>query len=200
MGFFDETLDASWLARPRALVPDAPWVAPPHDLIPAYLAFRLDVWRTVDLAIWIVGTAVYPCGALFELHIRWGTARRITQPLIPGDKGREGLCLGLLLGDGAKLLATPRNRQSREIRPHTKCTLVVAPLRARPQVSVTELWLWSLPRDDVTWIIEWRAQRVPESRVSMSCAALLAAVRDVQAAWLTEDGRSARATSARLRT
>jgi hypothetical protein len=181
MGFFDEIIDPAWLRPTASALPDPPWVGPPHDVMPAPVVMEMEFVRMGDLAVWMSGAAVFPCGVSFELQVRWGDGRRVQLPLVPGERGRDGLCLGALFDDGHRELAVPRRRQSTERAPSQ--SLVAAPLRVRPHQATSEIWLWPLPEISLTWILEWRAQRVGESRVRTEASEFTAAARNARPVW-----------------
>jgi len=129
--------------------------------------------------VWIAGTSVFPCGIRLELHVRWASARRIPVPLIPGDRGRRGLCLGILFDDGRRVLAVPRRRQARDA--NAASYLTVAPVAAGAHSATTEIWLWPLPTVSLTWALEWQDQRVAESRAPFDVTAIPEAASNARA-------------------
>lgn len=181
MRFFDEVIDPAWLSAPRSASPDPPWLGPPYDVLPAHVETHLELTRTIDLAVWITGAAVFPCGVSFELQVRWSGGRQVHLPLVAGDRGRNGLCLGALFDDGRRALAVPLRRHSAEFAPAQ--SLVAAPLRTRQYQVTNEIWMWPLPNVSVTWVLEWRAQRVGESRVRFDTSGINDAARDSRPVW-----------------
>jgi hypothetical protein len=182
MGFFDEIIDAAWLTpRANRTSDPPPWLGPPHDVVPAHVATDLEIVQTSDLAVWISGAAVFPSGVNFELQVRWCERRQIQLPLMPGVGGRDGLCLGVLFDDGRRLLATPRRLQSSQSAPSQ--SMVVAPLRARPHFATSEIWLWPLPKDSLTWVLEWRGQRIGESLARLEMETFADAARRARPVW-----------------
>jgi hypothetical protein len=141
MGFFDEIIDASWLTpKPSLPVPDPPWLGAPHDLVPAYVETHLEFARAPALAVWITGASIFPSGISLALEVRWDGSRQIQVPLVPGERGRAGMCLGAQFHDGERVLALTRRRQ-RSTQPARR-SLVVTPLRARLNAATIEIWLW----------------------------------------------------------
>jgi len=181
MGFFDEIIDPAWLAPSPTALPEPPWLGPPHDVRAIQLPIELDFVRTSDLALWISGATVFPSGITFDLQVRWGRARRVALPLLVGDRGRGGLCLGVAFDDGRRALAVPRRRQLRQREPQQ--SLVATTLRARPYQTTNEIWMWPLPAESLTWVLEWRAQQVAESRVRFTADGLADAARRARPVW-----------------
>ena len=188
MGFFDEVIDPAWIVPRENYSPDPPWLGPPHDVIPARVETELELVRTLDLVVWISGSAVFPGGVGLELHVRWNRPRRVQLPVVPGDLGRRGLCLGVHFDDGRRVLAIPRRRQPTQAQ-QTQL-VVVAPLRARPCFATTEIWLWPLPTVALSWVVEWRDQRIGESRVRFDVAPLGDVACDARPVWPARHGAS----------
>jgi hypothetical protein len=165
VSFFDEIIDPRWL-RPINDNRRARWLGPPDDVIPGYTNVRLSLYRANDLAIWLVGADVFPDGVRLSLETRWRTPRSVTPPVVPGARGREGLCLGVELGGGRRLLATSHAALAATEGP-VDSALVVLGTGAETFQNTTTLWLWPLPHEDVTWVLEWRLQGVPEVRTCL---------------------------------
>jgi len=182
MGFFDEIVDADWLVSGQVDPPsDPPWLGPPCDIVPQCRDVEIEFVRSRDIALWMSGAAVFPSGVALTLEIRWGTGRRVGLPVIPGERGRSGLCLGACFDDGHRVLAASRRRQSGE----SARTLVVAPLRARPHFATIEVWLWPLPEVSLTWVLEWRAQRIRETALRWDTSSLAEGARGSQPVWMS---------------
>jgi hypothetical protein len=182
MGFFDEIVDAAWLIPGQTDPPsDPPWLGPPCDTVPQRCDVEIEFVRARDIALWMSGAAVFPSGVALTLEIRWGADHRVGLPVIPGERGRSGLCLGARFDDGHRILAAPRRRQSSK----SSRTLVVAPLRARPQLATVEVWLWPLPEVSLAWIVEWRAQGIRETAVRWDTSSLREAARQTRPVWLS---------------
>jgi len=188
MGFFDEIIDADWLAASGPPSPDQPWIGPPHDVVPTPLGLELELVRTDDFLIWLSGAAVFPCGVSFELQVRWDGNRRVQLPVVPGERGRAGLCLGALSDDGQRTIAVPRRRQPAD--PGQARALVAAPLRARPHQATSEVWMWPLPAMSFTWVLEWQGQSVRETRAPFDVSKLSDAAHRARPVWrrATEKG------------
>jgi len=182
VGFFDEIVDAAWLVSEQSDPPSDPaWLGPPCDFVPKRCDLDIEFVRSRDMSLWMPWAEVFPYGVALTLEVRWAAAQRVALPVIPGERGRAGLCLGAEFDDGHRVLATSRRRQSRES--PLERTLVVAPLRARPNLATIEVWLWPLPHVSLTWVLEWRAQRIRETAVRWDTSALSEAASQSQRVW-----------------
>lgn len=164
MGYFDEVIDQNWLDVRSPIVPDPSWIGPPHDCVPSCVAIQSEVVEGQNIALWISGAAVYPAGLWFELHVRWRRHRNVEMPLIPGLRGRNGLCLGAIVDDHQRIIATGRRPAAAGVDPGR--TIAASPLVARPHIAVCGLWVWPTPKVSLTWVVEWRAQRLREVRIA----------------------------------
>ena len=181
MGFFDEMIDSRWLERRPTRQGDAAWLGPPHTEIPHRFDPEMALVATDDLDIRVSSASVYGCGVALDLEIRWTFGRRIALPLIPGTRGRDGLCVGAVWDDGERLLALTRERVRAAEAPER--ALVAAPLRMRPNLVGIELWLWPRSDRDITVIMEWRGQRITECRGVLRASSVLVAARQVVTLW-----------------
>lgn len=164
MGFFDEIVDAAWLVTEPSTPPaDPPWLGPPYDVVPQHCEVEIEFVRTRGISLWMSRADVFPSGVALTLEVRWEAAQQIALPVIPGDRGRSGLCLGARFDDGSRVLAASRRRHSAAGDLPPDRTIVVAPLRARPHMATIEVWVWPLPEVSLTWLLEWRAQRIRET-------------------------------------
>ena len=182
MGFFDEVIDDAWLvasARPRS-VPE--WCRPPGDVRGAPVPTSVDLVRCRDLAVWIGNPVAYPTGISFELHIRWQLPRRVAPPFLPGRAGRNGLCLGAQTDEGQRLLAI-RIPKLLRMPEQPGPVLAVSGARHDDDRAIVALWLWAPVGESLTWVFEWRAQRVVETRVAFSLAAFRQAGVQAERLW-----------------
>jgi len=87
-----------------------------------------------------------------------------------------------LYDDGRRAVATPRRRQARD-RNTAEYALVAAPLAAGPYYATSEIWVWPLPRVSLTWVLEWRAQRLGEYRQHLDVTAFPDAATKARCIW-----------------
>lgn len=184
MAFFDQVIDPRWLTQQRAFSRD-PWLAPPGNVVPARAADRGVFVRTNDIAVWLSLGDLYADGLALALNVRWRTPRQVRTPLIPGDRGRNGLCLGAEFADGLRRLAVSRKALAPGSKPSPP-TLLVTSWTAQEWQATAALWLWPLPERPVTWVVEWRSQRIAETHWVMDVEPLLSQVNQAEALWPLE--------------
>ena len=184
LGFFDLLVDPAWLksSREHEGQRSAPWLGPPPDVLPHRSVTHHEVARTPDLAIWISGTSVFPSGMSLELQVRWRGERRVMAPLIPGQRGRRGLCLGVLFDDGRRVLAKSPSDLHGQSQPE-QAGLTATARTAGTYQATTDLWLWPLPDQPLTWVLEWQFQRVAETHVPFEADSLAALARSARPPW-----------------
>jgi len=141
------------------------------------------LFRASDLAIWIDHAVAYPQGVCFEMQIRWRSPRRAGPPFLPGAGGRQGLCLGLAGDDGLLVLATRLTDRSTAPPPSHRPALLALRARHGADRASVALWLWSVLDQPLSWVFEWRVQRVPEMRVPLDVSALQEAARSALPLW-----------------
>jgi hypothetical protein len=181
MGFFDELTDARWLLPDVS--PDAPsWIGPPHNLVAATRELHQELWIGDVLALWLTGADVYPTGLRLFLHARWRKPGYVVPPLVPGNRGRDGLCLAVELDGARRALATPRDLAP-PTAPLNEVSLVATTCTGTRFGATTELWVWPLPSRELRFVVEWRAQRIPEVSAKLDAAPFVAGLADVTELW-----------------
>jgi hypothetical protein len=186
MAFFDETIDPRWLIRPAGEKAPAAWWGPPHNVVPRVEKVAAMVTRAPDLAIWLADFEIFPSGYTATLHVRWRSSRRIIPPLVPGERGRRGLCVGVILADGRRTVAVTREAVSRTAEPREPI-LVSLDWRFEYGQAEARMWLWPLASGSVTWVVEWRAQRVAESRIVVDHSGRVGARLEETVLWGRDD-------------
>jgi hypothetical protein len=168
MGFFDETIDEDWL-KTSAEESVPAWTAPPTDVVPAVIAVQVPLVQTSDLAMWLAGASVFGSGVAYTLNIRWHPGRSVSPPFIPGRGGRDGLCLAIETDDGARALARRGLPRGRTVEPAPPL-LTALGAHHGPGFATVDLWMWPLLEVGVEWIVEWRAERISETRKAQALA------------------------------
>jgi hypothetical protein len=162
MKFFDQNVAADWLLHGRAS--HSAWLALPRDCVPVPVPVTSYLARTEDLVLWIGGVEAFPCGFAFELNIRWMAPRRLLPPFVPSRGGRSGLCFGLETHEGDAVLARDgQNTQGGGPEPAPP-VLVALGAHSAPGRATVDMWLWSPRAFRLTWVLEWRNQRIGETR------------------------------------
>jgi hypothetical protein len=170
VGFFDEVIDASWLREEPPAPPPPPWCAPPRNIVPAPVAVQAIVELSSDFAIWIDSVHAYPTGLACVLNIRWRSPRSVAPPFIPGRGGREGLCLGFETEEGHRAISQSHEAVMSATAP-ARPVLVADSARHGDGLATVDLWTWPRVGGVITWVVEWRRQRLRERRVECLCAA-----------------------------
>jgi hypothetical protein len=185
VGFFDETVDASWLGGPlkvEAATPPPAWIRPPHDVVPVDLPVHCQLARTRDTSVWIAGAGAFPDGLAFRLELRWRDPARLAPPFVPTATGRDGLCLGVQLADGRRVLAQSPQRTSTSLSSPDLALTALATRHAYCWATV-DLWLWPQLSGEIVWVFEWRRGRIPEVRGSLPVDALATAGTAAERIW-----------------
>jgi hypothetical protein len=186
-GFFD--------ALPPPLKPpeDAyrmpPWAAPPENVLGADVALRLVLARTEELAVAIVGATAYPSGVTLNLTLRLRTPREhpdFFHPFLHQARGLDPDDLfkfGVQLADGSKATTLEhRALFGREEPPGP----VLMPRGGGGGGRSWDwgVWLWPLPPPgSITFVCEWPAQGVAESRADVDAAPIIEAAARAEVLW-----------------
>jgi hypothetical protein len=191
VGFFDETIDSAWLLSADESPASAPqWWSPPTNAIPGIASVCIPLVREADLALWMSGARVYSDGFALELHIRWCHPRRLYPPFIPGRQGRGGLCLGFQATNGARALLQESHAVASKPPPGTSVLVATRAFHGYGAATV-DLWMCPMPPDGLTWIVEWRAQRVRELRIPFDVGGIAKARDSVETLWPAAGSESA---------
>jgi hypothetical protein len=196
VGFFNEASRADRSARPQA--PRPPWVAPPGNELPAALPAPIVLVRTAHTVVALTEALIYSVGIEFtvtgrirmaEMPDRWPLSMFRGGYPSNGPLPDDVLRFGFQLADGFKLT----NLDS-QVGRHDPATQPQHPVM-RPTRPAAEngngpgrydfrLWMWPLPpAGPLTMVCEWPGRDIPETRVKLDGAALLAAAKDVVKLW-----------------
>lgn len=185
MGYFDQVIDARWLSSaPGGNAPPA-WCGPPCNRVAVCIPTFLGLFQSSDMVIWLGDIHAYSVGAAIELNIRWRDSRMVGPPFTPGAAGRTGLCVGLKTDAGLRLLAVPVARLDRQSMPRTP-VLVTTSVRHGHGYASADLWLWPLPAENGTLVLEWQAQRVPECGAEVNLRELADSLDAERTLWPAE--------------
>jgi hypothetical protein len=162
VGFFDGLVDVTWLAPPRPLAP-RPWLGPPGNERPRVLPLDALFVTRRELSIWSGSAMTYREGALLQLDVRWRLPLRVIYPVVPGARGRDGLCVGIETRDGARALAMSQSHGAPRPPSESLALRVVSSRRVLGGATI-DLWLWPQPSTPIAVVVEWRSQGVRECR------------------------------------
>jgi hypothetical protein len=164
MGFFDQVIDRDWLRAATHEESPPAWAAPPANEVPVCVPLYAPIVQQADVVVWLSGARAYTAGIAFELELRWRAHRPITRPFIPGNAGRNGLCVGVIVGEASGIVA----RRPVAAEDYKDCpsgpVLVSTSARHGARFATVDLWLWQRTGGRATWIVEWRRHRIAESR------------------------------------
>ena len=153
------------------------WVGPPADVLPGVVPVELLIARTDEAAIAVRGIYAYPTGFGFTLSVR--LRRRVAgQQLDPNlfDVAFEGdrladafLRFGVQFADGAKATNLPRyDLHGSDAAEPTPPVLTTHGGGGGGTAWDMEQWAWPLPpAGPLTFVCEWPARRIGESRVGL---------------------------------
>lgn len=180
MGFFDE-MEPAPPPPPSYRLPD--WIGPPENVIPATVALDVVLARTSDVAVWVSDALVFPAGLSFCLNVKYkGPDRPRRDPPFFGPN-EETPRFGVELSDGRRVIAGLRRGEPWLVRPERP---ILHPRSGGGggHHHRAELWLWPLPpAGDLTFVLEWPAQAIDETRVTVNADPIVAAAIRAEEMW-----------------
>jgi hypothetical protein len=181
ISLFDELIDPEWLKRSPS--GSLAWLGPPANEIPGMLPVKRVLATGSDLVVWLGGARLYSTGLLIDLNAHWKSSRQIVPPLVPGGRGRRGLCVGAEAVDGRRALAIPAPQAERLVTPPT-LSLVMIGARYGLNSTTIDLWLWPSPTAvPVDLVLEWRAQGLDEVRTRLDLTSAASDSERPQTLW-----------------
>lgn len=182
---------------PRPLLPA--WFGPPDAVVGRAVALNLVIARSVKAAIWVSAVTVYPEGFEFDIEIRHRLSGDFVDPFHfyvgrkrsrAEDLDPELLRVGIAFADGGKATTLDPGR------PHPY-TMREAPV-AKPEGPILSsrgsgggggrwqqgFWVWPLPPEGpLTFVCEWPAADIPESRGEIDSALVREASAQAPLLW-----------------
>jgi hypothetical protein len=161
------------------------WLAPPENVIPATVALDAVLVRRDDLAIWVADALVYPSGLSFGLFVQRRRPGDLHEPpLFFGAPAADGPRFGVQLADGRKVLVEPLGDMRPFLERPTRAVLRPRSGSGGPGRSRAEMWLWPLPPPGaLTFVCEWAAEGVPESRAQVDATTIVEAAGRAVEMW-----------------
>ncbi|MEV6965175.1 hypothetical protein AB0M47_08645 [Hamadaea sp. NPDC051192] len=185
MGFFDQLVQASAAQRrPRRVRPRPVWMKP-EAAIGAAAPVELIIARAPDVAVVVSSVIVYPAG--FEFMVSAMVREDEAVPMFPGQPDGSipdtFLRVGVLFADGRSGTNLDVTSSAPEVEAD-KGNLVFTTTGGSGGMRRFDAtyWVWPLPPDGpVTFVCEWPAHDVPESRASIDSQVITtAAGRSIQ--------------------
>jgi hypothetical protein len=166
------------------------WVSPPDNELGVVVPLRVALARTDAFALTLATATVYSNGFVLGLTLRLRTAPEIGPRGHPPthlsfhSQGEDDLRLGLEFSDGTK--ATTAHRLPFGAQPSPPM-LTSGGSQSAGRRSDGELWAWPLPPPGaLTFVWEWRAERIPLTRRESNAQPILEAARRVEQLWPDE--------------
>lgn len=168
------------------------WAGPPDNVLGAPVPLRVVLAKTEDAAVAISGARAYPRGAVFELVIRlrrWHDQPDFFHPFLRPARGGlpdDLFRFGVQLADGSKATTLQSPLPFPDEQPDPP-VLIPRGGGGGGRSWDWRLWLWPLPLPGpLAFVVEWPAERIPETRVEIDAAPILEAAQRAEVLW--EDG------------
>jgi hypothetical protein len=165
--------------------------APPRGWLGGWVPWHVELLRTDDLYIAVMGAVAYPTGVTITIGARarrrWSKSavgNRSERPERPGPFGGLGGKFGVGFADGQKvaLLETITAPDS------TQPGLVVRSGGGSAEEWALDLWLWPLPPPGpLTLAMSWIERGISERTVLLDANELLAAAGKAEMLWPDDD-------------
>lgn len=187
----------------RSLPPEAgrTFPGPPPDWLGGWVPWHVELARTDDHYVAVMGAVVYPTGATITIACRsriWsgksgdGVASRSVHER-PGPFGGVGGKLGVAFADGQKVALL----ETMSARDDTQPGLVVRSGGGSTEEWAVDLWLWPLPPPGpLTIAMSWTERGISEREVLLDASELMNAAEKAERLWPNDEpGGSTRITT-----
>lgn len=181
--------------------PQPLWIGPAENVLGAGVDLSLVLARTEDVGVGLHSVVAEPNGVSFTLDFRrrfgafpgteWG---RPFPPAYPGEsRDEEDFRFGVQFSDGRKATSLDQAWGLEPVDPSHPAS--VTP-RLVPRgggggsrhASQVGYWVWPLPPPGpLAFVCEWRAVGIPETRVEVDAAAIIAAAGRAAVLWALPD-------------
>ena len=173
------------------------WIEPPADVVPGVVPVELVLARTPQRAIGLTGIRAYPVGFACTLHLRlrqiipgeqsfFGTGMFDMLELDPaGELADYYLRFGVGFADGRKATNLQRHRDFENGSPPDPPALRLLRWESYDLLAQeVDVWVWGLPPPGpVTFVCEWPARGIPETRAEIDAGLVLEAAAQAVPIW-----------------
>jgi hypothetical protein len=184
------------------------WFGPPDNVLGVAVPLRLQLARTERAVVAITGCDAYPHGAVIDVSLRLrpgslspderrsvmhGGPFHLLGPHVGADLPPELVRLGVLFRDGRKATSLDGRR---DFRPDSAPDGPILTPRGGGGGELAwnmGFWLWPVPPPGLlTFVVEWPALGIPETRTETDGTAIGAAAASAEPLWPDDDeGRGA---------
>lgn len=180
---------------PPPFEPEPPlpeWDGPPDGVLPTTIPIERIVARTDAVVVYLAALVAYPTGFEFDVFVLSdGSRPELIDPFDfhyrdtsrrTGEIQPELLRLGFAFADGSKVTNTGAHFHWHEDsgRPPDAPVMMGGRGSGGEGTWSTTLWVWPLPPSGtLQFVCEWPAAGIPQTRVDLDAASLLAAANRV---------------------